>query len=160
MKKTIFLSVCLLTIICFTSCKKKGVYWKVTDLTPENVFTSGIEGPACIPSGPLFVVNFKNNGTIGIVDSLGRTELYATLPNGSIGNGIRFDKNWNMFIADYVNHNILVMRSGERTISVFAHDSTHEPTQRPGHNHIGNYFCQRSRLEKWYGKYLPYHANR
>jgi sugar lactone lactonase YvrE len=106
----------------FAGCKDK--YWKSRELTPENTFTKNVEGPAIIGSGSLFVVNYKKEGTIGIVDSLGRADLFIDLPKGSIGNGIRFDKNWNMYIADYVNHNILVMRSGERSINVYAHDSS------------------------------------
>ena len=33
-------------------------------------------------------------------------ELFITLPRGSVGNGIRFDANDNMFVADYKKHNI------------------------------------------------------
>lgn len=123
MKKNIVVIFALSLIFVFNACKKEK-YWKVRDLTPEKTFTGGVEGPAIIRSGPLYAVNYKTDGTIGIVDSLGKSDLFVTLPKGSIGNGIRFDKNWNMYIADYTNHNILVMRSGERTISVYAHDST------------------------------------
>lgn len=123
MKKSSLFSLFLLPVFVLSSCNR-GQYWNARDLTPEKSFTSGAEGPAIIGSGPLFAVNYQKNGTIGMVDSLGKAEVFATLPNGSIGNGIRFDKEWNMYIADYVNHNILVMRSGERDIHVFAHDSS------------------------------------
>lgn len=107
----------------FGACKRDK-NWKARDLTPEKSFTNEAEGPAIIMSGPLFAVNYQKNGTIGAIDSLGKAEVFASLPEGCIGNGIRFDKDWNMYIADKARRNIFVMRSGEKAISVFAHDST------------------------------------
>src|SRR5690606_32488343 len=50
------------------------------------------------------------------------------LPNGSIGNGIRFGKNNQMFVADYTNHNILEIDLVSKKIEVFAHEATaHQP---------------------------------
>ncbi|MEN8186954.1 MAG: SMP-30/gluconolactonase/LRE family protein, partial [Bacteroidota bacterium] len=69
-------------------------------------------------------VNFEKQGTIGIVNEKGEASLFATLPKGSIGNGIRFDKDDNMYIADYTKHNILKIREGTKDAVVFAHDST------------------------------------
>ena len=123
MKRKLIFLLFVSVIVIFNACKREK-YWIVRDLTSEKTFTSGVEGPAVILSGPLFAVNYQKDGTIGIVDSLGKPELFINLPDGSIGNGIRFDKDWNMYIADYVNHNILLIRSGERQIQVFAHDST------------------------------------
>ena len=94
---------------------------KSSDFTAEMVFTGGIEGPAVDNDGNLYAVNFKKEGTIGIVDSLGNASLFTELPNGSVGNGIRFDKQGNMFIADYVNHNVLIIPKGSKEASVFAH---------------------------------------
>jgi gluconolactonase len=45
------------------------------------------------------------------------------LPDGSVGNGIRFDKGGNMLIADYPKHNILKVDMGTRKITVHAHES-------------------------------------
>lgn len=123
MKKSSLISLFIMVVLGLSSCKREN-YWIARDLTPEKSFTSGAEGPAIIGSGPLFAVNYQKDGTIGLVDSLGKAEIFITLPGGSIGNGIRFDKEWNMYIADYVNHNVLIIRSGERQINVFAHDST------------------------------------
>jgi sugar lactone lactonase YvrE len=94
------------------------------DFTKEGLFTKGIEGPAVDSQGNLYAVNFKKEGTIGIVDSEGNASLFMVLSDGSIGNGIRFDKNDNMFIADYVNHNILKIDKGMDRAVIFAHDST------------------------------------
>jgi sugar lactone lactonase YvrE len=92
-----------------------------TDFTPENSFTSGVEGPAVDRYGNVYAVNFAKQGTIGKVSPDGKAEVYVTLPEGSIGNGIRFDRAGNMYIADYPQHNILKVNAA-REISVFAHE--------------------------------------
>lgn len=94
---------------------------KSTDFTDENLFTQGIEGPAVDSEGNLYAVNFKREGTIGIVDMQGNASLYLTLPNGSVGNGIRFDRDDTMYIADYVNHNVLFVAMGSKEVNVYAH---------------------------------------
>lgn len=123
MKRKLFIVLFVSVIFVFNACNRNK-YWVARDLTSEKTFTGGVEGPAIIKSGPLFVVNYQKDGTIGLVDSMGKAELFLTLPNGGIGNGIRFDKDWNMYIADYINHSILLIRSGERAVNVYAHDST------------------------------------
>ena len=92
------------------------------DLLPENSFTDGIEGPAVDRLGRLYAVNFRENGTIGTIDSAGTARLFAKLPEGSIANGIRFDRKGNMFLADYTGHNILIIPAGTSTPKVFAHN--------------------------------------
>lgn len=96
----------------------------VEDLLPEWTFTKGIEGPAIDMNGNLYAVNYAEQGTIGVVSPDGEASLFIKLPEGSVGNGIRFDKEWNMYIADYKKHNILKVSSSTKEISVFAHDST------------------------------------
>lgn len=92
-----------------------------SDLLPEWTFTKGIEGPAIDMNGNLYAVNFEKQGTIGVVKG-GVASLYVTLPEGSVGNGIRFDKKGFMYIADYPKHNILKVDPSDRSISVFAHN--------------------------------------
>ena len=94
---------------------------KSTDFTKEMIFTGGIEGPAVDSKNNLYAVNFEKEGTIGIVDMQGNAAVFATLPNGSVGNGIRFDKQDNMYIADYVNHNVLMIPKGAKEANVYAH---------------------------------------
>lgn len=93
-------------------------------LTPLHSFTSGAEGPAVDKDGTLYAVNFHHEGTIGKVSPEGKAEIFIELPNGSIGNGIRFNSIGNMMIADYTNHNILKVDMKTKEISVYAHDST------------------------------------
>ncbi|MDP4489198.1 SMP-30/gluconolactonase/LRE family protein [Pseudoalteromonas piscicida] len=101
------------------------------DWITDGVFTQGIEGPAVDDAGVLYAVNHQQQGTIGKVTAQGKTETLLTLKNGSIGNGIRFDKQGNMYIADYVNHNVLkvtkaaLAQGGDlsQSVTVFAHDN-------------------------------------
>ena len=72
-------------------------------LTQPKEFTPGIEGPQCDGAGNVYAVNFKEDGTIGKVAPDGKGEVFITLPNKSVGNGIVFDRAGVMFIADYVN---------------------------------------------------------
>jgi sugar lactone lactonase YvrE len=110
----VFASIACLLSSCTSSDKS-------TDFTAENLFTKGIEGPAVDSEGNLYAVNFENEGTIGIVDMQGNASLFLTLANGSVGNGIRFDKDDTMYIADYVNHNVLVVAKDATEVSVYAH---------------------------------------
>jgi len=102
--------------------------FKSTIFTPVNSFTSGVEGPAVDKSGTIYAVNFNHQGTIGQVTPEGVGSVLTELPNGSIGNGIRFDSQGNMLIADYTNHNVLKVEMSTKKLSVFAHESRmHQP---------------------------------
>ena len=94
------------------------------EFTPVDGFTSGIEGPACDAAGNLYAVNYGRQHTIGKVTPDGTASVFIELPTGSIGNGIRFDSEGFMFIADYTNHNILKVDMDTREISVHAHEPT------------------------------------
>lgn len=94
----------------------------VTDLLPEHTFTNGIEGPATDKEGNLYAVNYQKEGTIGIVYPDGSHACFVTLPEGSTGNGIRFNHNGDMLVADYTGHNILKIDMKTKEISCFAHE--------------------------------------
>jgi len=91
-------------------------------LTAAGSFTGGIEGPACDAEGNLFAVNFQRKGTIGRVTAEGEAELFVELGGESVGNGIRFDRQGLMYVADYVGHNVLRIDPKTRAIEVFVHD--------------------------------------
>ena len=123
-KKLLWFSV-LLVIANFAFAQRYGVpnFKIVSDFTNENVFTSGIEGPAVDKKGYLYVVNFKQEGTIGVVDYFGNASLFVELPAGSVGNSIVIDTLTNqMYVADYTKHNILKIDMATKQVSVFAHD--------------------------------------
>jgi gluconolactonase len=91
--------------------------------TQPGEFTIGIEGPNCDARGNIYAVNFRTEGTIGIVTPEGKGDVYVTLPRGSDGNGIVFDRKGNMYVADYTGHNVLLIDPATRRIRVFAHES-------------------------------------
>ena len=90
--------------------------------TEPGGFTGGIEGPACDAEGHLYAVNYARQHTIGRVTPAGECSVFIELPNGSIGNGIRFNSAGDMLIADYINHNILRVDMATHELSVFAHE--------------------------------------
>ena len=95
-----------------------------SEFTPENGFTSGVEGPACDADGNLYAVNYERQHTIGKVTPDGVASVFVELPTGSIGNGIRFNSEGYMFIADYTNHNVLMVDMATREITVHAHEAS------------------------------------
>lgn len=102
--------------------------YKSESFTEEGGFPSGIEGPAVGSDGVLYAVNYEKPGTIGQVDRDGNATLFVTLPEGSTGNGIRFNSMGEMLVADYTGHNILKVDMGTKQITVFAHnDKMNQP---------------------------------
>jgi len=97
--------------------------FKAVPFTKPAEFTPGIEGPACDAAGNIYAVNFARQSTIGKVSPDGKGVVFIELTNGSVGNGIRFAPDGRMFIADYVNHNVLVVQAGQQTPTVFAHEA-------------------------------------
>ena len=117
MKKKLCILLSSLMVSCVVFSSPDG-----RDLVPEGTFTSGIEGPAVDAAGNLYAVNYATKGTIGLIKSSGEHGLFVTLPDGSVGNGIRFNAEGMMFVADYTNHNILCVDPKTKVISVFAHE--------------------------------------
>lgn len=110
----------IFTALTLSSCKAQKI--QSTDFTPEFAFTEGIEGPAVDTDGNLYAVNFKEQGTIGIVDENGQGKIFLKLPGESVGNGIRFDLEGNMYIADYVGHNVYQVKKGTTAPIIWAHN--------------------------------------
>ena len=96
--------------------------YKSQVFTAPGRFTSGIEGPGCDRAGNLYAVNYDRQGTIGKITPDGECGVFVELPDGSIGNGIRFHSDGAMLIADYTNHNVLSVDMATREISVYAHE--------------------------------------
>jgi sugar lactone lactonase YvrE/predicted glycoside hydrolase/deacetylase ChbG (UPF0249 family) len=100
----------------------KDDLWSPRILTKPGEFTAGIEGPACDRAGNIYAVNYAEEGTIGRVTPEGQANVYVRLPEGSVGNGIRFDSLGNFFVADYTKHNILRVDAVTKKITVLAHN--------------------------------------
>lgn len=123
MKTVLLVVLLLLGVAC--QCpffKSADPLYTATPLTATNSFTAGIEGPACDLEGNIFAVNFKTQHTIGRTTPAGKPEVFITLPGVSIGNGIRFDREGKMYVADYTGHNVLRIDPATRKIEVFAHE--------------------------------------
>lgn len=111
--------------------QEKVALYQTEDWVTDGTFTKGIEGPAVAKDGSLYVVNYQEEGTVGRVVGENEVELLVKLNNGSVGNGIRFDGSGNMYIADYVNHNVLKIAAKEldnskvsdQLVEVYAHSS-------------------------------------
>jgi gluconolactonase len=124
-RKPLSLTFMLICSVLFTNAQDANdPLFKSSAFTALNGFTRGIEGPAVSKSGILYVVNFAKQGTIGQVNPDGSASLFIDLPEGSIGNGIRFDSKGNMLIADYTKHNILKVNMLTKDITVFAHNAS------------------------------------
>jgi gluconolactonase len=95
-----------------------------SDLTKENLFTKNCEGPSVDKNGNLFVVNYQKDGTIGKVKSNNEVEMFVTLPEGSTGNAIQFDRDGNMLLADFSGHNILKVDVHSKKVSVYSHNES------------------------------------
>lgn len=120
-------ALCCTLVACGQQPATKELF-RVSMLTPVNSFTSDVEGPAVDKNGVLYAVNFQKQGTIGKITDDGKASIYITLPEGSTGNGIRFNSHGNMLIADYTGHNILTVDAATKAISVLAHEpSMHQP---------------------------------
>ena len=114
----------LQSLITSTQNLQTGEMYKSSVITPVKSSTVGIEGPAVDKDGNLYYVNYSKEGTIGLYSTDGKSSVFLELPEGSIGNGIRFDSKGKMLIADYTKHNILRVEMTSRTIEVFAHESS------------------------------------
>ena len=103
--------------------------FKAEPFTHEGGFTEGIEGPACDREGNVYAVNFAKQQTIGRTTPEGKSEIFVTLLNNSVGNGIVFDRSGKtMFVADYTGHNVLRIDMKSRKIDAFAHnDQMNQP---------------------------------
>jgi gluconolactonase len=122
-----FLLVVFLAVVFGFGCAhlREEELFKADGFTEPGLFTEGIEGPACDREGNVYVVNFGEQGTIGRVSPEGKAELFVRLPEGSIGNGIVFDRDdpGRMFVADYTGHNVLAIDVATRKVEVLVHEA-------------------------------------
>ncbi|WP_198961071.1 SMP-30/gluconolactonase/LRE family protein [Bradyrhizobium sp. UFLA03-84] len=118
----------ILLATCATAATEPQLF-QSNRATPAGEYTFGIEGPAVDRDGNLFVVNIGRPGTIGkLAAGAAQSEKFIDLPEGSVGNAIRFDRDGTMFIADYKKHNIFVLKRGSPEPQVWFHsDQMNQP---------------------------------
>lgn len=112
-----------LMIMTFSTQPADSELFVASPFTPDHSFTPGIEGPACDANGNVYAVNYEKQHTIGMVTPEGKGSVFVQLENGSVGNGIRFDLQGNMYIADYTNHNVLKVDMKTKKIEVHGHEA-------------------------------------
>ncbi|WP_337044666.1 SMP-30/gluconolactonase/LRE family protein [Emticicia sp. 17c] len=118
MKKTLlFIGVVLNTTFVFAQQN----LFMASDLTKEGEFTNNCEGPSVDKAGNIYAVNIQKDGTIARITPDGKTSVFLTLPDGSVGNGIRFGAQHTFFVADFMQHNVLKVNLKTREVSVLAH---------------------------------------
>jgi len=120
--------------VLLTKEKKTRVYYFIstmteslyvsTNFTSEGSFTSLAEGPAVDEYGNLYAVGFSVGDSVGKISTDSSMEMFFQTPKGSMVNGIRFSSKEDMFLADYVGHNILKIDMDAEIVkhTVFAHD--------------------------------------
>lgn len=118
----------VLVVSSLTHAQDASGLFTAEDFTKGNLFTNNIEGPAFDKSGNLYVVNFRSDGTVGLVRPDGEVELFLTLPKGSTANAIQFDSKGSMYLADFTGHNILKADMKTKKISIYVHnDAFNQP---------------------------------
>ena len=110
---------------CSTSIlAQNNQLYKAKDLTAENQFSSNIEGPNFDKAGNLYIVNFQHDGTIGKINPVtGTGEIFLTLPDSSVANGIHFNSKGTMLLPDFKGHNVLSVDMRTKKVSVYVHSS-------------------------------------
>jgi sugar lactone lactonase YvrE len=64
----------------------------------------------------------QQSGNIGkLAAAASQSQLFTSLPAGSIGDGIRFDRQGRMYVADFKKHNVWVIERGETAPHVYFH---------------------------------------
>jgi hypothetical protein len=110
-----------------SSAVAQEILFNSTQLTQKNEYTTRIEGPAVNAAGDLFVANIRipgaadpdrKGGGIGVMKSgTTQSELFGQpLPDDGIGNGIRFDLQGRMYVADLPRRSGILRRLPIRMI--------------------------------------------
>lgn len=129
MSEYVFLTVCSCLLIVFvvgcggdSDSSSSDELYRSEAFTEPGSFTSGVEGPAVDAEGNVYAVDYERNHTIGKVTPAGEASVFVDLPDGSRGNGIRFNSEGTMVVADYTGHNVLAIEMDTREVEVLAHE--------------------------------------
>ena len=90
-----------------TNAETAADLFVATPFTAEGLFLGGIEGPTCDSEGNIYAVSFKSPYAIGKVTPDGRASTFIELPNHWAGNGIIFDRQGLLYVANPGHHSVL-----------------------------------------------------
>lgn len=105
------------------SCSRAGGTYIMRNRTAPGHFTEFVEGPVVDKHGNLFAVNMESRGTIAKIPRKGDPVVFARLPEGCSGNGMRMDAGGNLFVADVLGRKVLKVILSPLSIETFAQDS-------------------------------------
>lgn len=114
-------------------------------MVPQDTFTGLVEGPVCDAEGTLFAMGYgeltdgsnasgqfvalltmlglwEGSFALGRVSADGTHGTFVDVPAGGMANGLRFDRQGQLFVADVTGHNVLRLDPISKAISVFAHE--------------------------------------
>src|SRR3954447_8614606 len=94
-----------------------------TDIISEKGI-GGIEGPAVDADGNLYFVSrnkMKDGRILQLKPGAKKSEPYALLTEGRLGNGIRFDKDGRMYVADFNPQCAFLRKRAEEGQRLFHH---------------------------------------
>ena len=118
----------LAALLLVTAAAAEEALFVSREVGKATDYTKGIEGPAVDAAGVLYVANF---GKLGSIEKLkpgaAQAELFVQLPDGNVGNGIRFDRQGRMYVADYAGHQIFVFEAGQTARNVYLAAHFHQP---------------------------------
>ena len=90
----------LAALLLVTAAAAEEALFVSREVGKATDYTKGIEGPAVDAAGVLYVANF---GKLGSIEKLkpgaAQAELFVQLPDGNVGNGIRFDRQGRMYVC-------------------------------------------------------------
>ncbi len=95
------------------------------EFTRRGAFSDGIEGPVCDADGNVYAVAYidERPRAIGKANPQGEVEYFVSLPEGSMGCGMRaYPKEGALFVADFAGHNVLKIELSTRRVSVHARE--------------------------------------
>jgi len=124
MNRALKLPALLLASVGLTSFATADELYEAKPLV-EGITTKKTEGPVCDLDGNLYFVNMKadgdimKQGNIGKVTPDGQAEIFATLPEGNRGNGMRFLPSGNLVIADQLGGTILELNPETKDVNVY-----------------------------------------
>ena len=107
----------------YRSDLKEQLYY-AQPMTLDHVYTEGIEGPASDAQGNVYAVNYAKQQTIGRADRWGNATAWVELPDRGTGNGIVFDSQGDLLVADYVEHKIWRIDRVTGKLSLHCHEPT------------------------------------